>query len=114
MDNIAIGRRSARRHTISVPGSYRTGAGEPRVVELWDVSEEGCRFQDRANRLYVGTRLTIKVGDIGPIDATVAWIDNTMVGLQFCQALYEPLLAHLRTTGSPPRGVLERRRSWRT
>ena len=110
MDSPSIGRRKARRHAISVSGAYRTGSGTARAVELRDVSETGCRFIDATRRLYVGTQLTVRLGDLGPFDATVAWTDEAMVGLRFNQDLYEPLLEHLRAAFPYRTGELERRR----
>jgi hypothetical protein len=44
VDEHSIGRRRNRRHQICVAGSYRTGSGGARTVELTDLSLTGCRF----------------------------------------------------------------------
>lgn len=103
-----IGRRRSLRHQICAPGSYRTGSGTARRVDLTDISETGCRFVDTAKWLSVSTQLTIKIGRLGPFDAVVAWIDGSVVGLRFNRRLYHAYLEHLREAAPPP-GALERR-----
>ncbi len=105
-----IGRRRARRRAITAQGSYRTGAGTARPVELCDVSEIGCRFVDPKNRLYVGTQLVVKVATLGPFDAVVAWMDGVSVGVRFNQPIYGPLLDHLCDQYMSQPNELERRR----
>jgi hypothetical protein len=104
-----IGRRRDRRHQICVAGSYRTGSGSARSVQLTDLSETGCRFLDNSNRLAVGTRLTVKIGQVGPFDALVSWIDGSSVGLRFNDRLYAPYFEQLISTWPPGDRTLERR-----
>lgn len=108
-----IGRRRDRRHPISVAGSYRTGSGSARAVELTDLSLTGCRFLDPSNRLAVGTRLTVKIGQVGPFDALVSWIDGSSIGLRFTDRLYRPYFEQLVSRWPPPTRELERRLTYR-
>lgn len=104
-----IGRRRDRRHQICVAGSYRTGSGTARAVQLTDLSVTGCRFLDNSNRLSVGTRLTVKIGQIGPFDALVSWIDGSSIGIRFLDKLYRPYFEQLVSTWPPGPRELERR-----
>lgn len=90
--------RHGKRHEISVPGRYRTGAGVAKDVDILDISESGCRFFDRFGRLGVGTTLSLRIGTIGPIVATVRWCRDHVVGVQFENPLYGPVFEHIRAT----------------
>lgn len=109
VDEHSIGRRRDRRHQICVAGAYRTGSGGAHAVELTDLSMTGCRFIDNSNRLYAGTRLTVKIGKVGPFDALVSWIDGTSVGLRFVDKLYAPYFEQLVANWPPTPRSLERR-----
>lgn len=109
MDDATVGRRKAPRHSLRAPGAYRTGSGTLRPVQLCDLSKVGCQFTDPSARLYVGTQLTIRIGDLGAVDATVVWLNGTKVGIRFNQELYEPLLDHLVVAFRQPGDGLERR-----
>lgn len=108
-DEFSIGRRRDRRHQISVAGAYRTGSGSARAVELTDLSLTGCRFIDPSNRLSVGTRLTVKIGQVGPFDALVSWIDGSSIGLRFIDQLYAPYFEQVVQRWPPAPRELERR-----
>jgi hypothetical protein len=117
MPNVAnehvIGRRRDRRHQICVGGVYRTGSGSARPVQLTDLSMTGCRFVDTSRRLYVGTRLTVKIAEVGPFDAVVSWIDGASVGLRFVDPLYPPYFERLTESWTPAERELERRLNYR-
>lgn len=109
MGDATVGRRRAPRHYLRAPGAYRTGSGTLRPVQLTDLSKVGCRFADPTARLYVGTQLTVKIGDLGAVDATVVWIDGVKVGVRFNQELYEPFFDHLLHEFRHQPATLERR-----
>ena len=109
MVDATVGRRRAPRHYLRAPGAYRTGSGTLRAVHLTDLSKVGCRFADPSARLYVGTQLTVKIGNLGAVDATVVWIDGVKVGIRFNQELYEPLFDHLLQEFHHQHAGLERR-----
>ena len=81
-------------------GRYRTGRGVPRDVELLDLSKTGCRFFDRFGRLENGTEISLRVGTIGPIVATVRWQEERYVGVSFDPPLHEAVLDHMTQQGS--------------
>lgn len=87
--------RSAPRHDISIVGKLRTGTGK-RDVTIVDLSDRGCRIYDRMGYLPANLSVTIKIGPIGPIDATVRWQDQPYAGLLFQNPLYPAVLDHIR------------------
>ena len=79
--------RKKPRKSISVPGRYFTGLGDPVDVTLSDLSEGGCRFPIGNQRLNIGARLQIYVASTGPHRASVRWIDDGQVGVTFSTPL---------------------------
>lgn len=88
--------RESERYDISIVGTLRTGTGK-RDVTIVDLSEKGCRFYDRMGHLSEGLSVTIKIGPVGPIDATVRWQDQPYAGIRFSNPLYPAVLEHIRT-----------------
>lgn len=88
--------RQTPRYELNVQGRYRTGSGVAKDVPILEMSETGCRFYDRFGRLTPGSELTLKVGPIGPVVATVRWCKNQIVGVQFENPLYGPVFEHIR------------------
>lgn len=87
--------RNAERHDISIVGKLRTGHGK-RDVTIVDLSERGCRIFDRMGYLAPNMSVTIKIGPVGPIDATVRWQDQPYAGISFDNPLYPAVLDHIR------------------
>ena len=71
------------RFEIAIEGRYRTGTGVPKDVRILDISESGCRFYDRFGRLEPDKEISIRIGPIGPVVATVRWCVNHVVGIEF-------------------------------
>lgn len=88
--------RRKPRHAISVEGRYRTGTGVPKDVDILDLSETGCRFFDRFGRMTPGTEISLRIGPIGPVIATVRWCRQQVVGVEFETPLYGPVFEHIR------------------
>ena len=93
--------RREDRHGVAVDGRYRTGTGVPKDVSVLDISEGGCRFFDKFGRLTPGAQITIRVGPIGPIPATVRWCEGQVVGVEFEDPIYGPVLDHIRSQLNP-------------
>lgn len=70
----------------------------PRDVVVTDLSESGCRIEDRSNDLRLGAFISIRIGNIGPITAEVKWIHDADVGIQFTSAIYQSVLDHMLNT----------------
>ena len=87
--------RSHERHDLTIIGRLYTGQGS-RDVTILDLSESGCRFHEPHSRLKEGTPLTIKIGPVGPVEASVRWCRGEHVGLQFSNPLYPSVLEHIR------------------
>ena len=90
--------RSETRHPITVQGRFRRTNGQLRDVPIGDISASGCRFYDRFGKMEPGTRLSLKIGAIGPIAAVVRWCEASTVGVKFEQPLYDAVLDHIRAT----------------
>ena len=90
-----IGKRQSARKNVGIEGRYRTGAGVPRDVWVTDLSKTGCRFYDRFGTMQAGKAITIKIGNVGPIPATVRWWDNHTNGVQFEQPLHDSVYEHI-------------------
>jgi hypothetical protein len=88
--------RGKSRHPISIAGRYRTGSGVPKDVDILDLSESGCRFYDRFGRMIPGTVISLRIGPIGPVVATVRWRTQYIVGAEFETPLYGPVFEHIR------------------
>ena len=90
------------RFNFDVPGRYRNGSGRAHQVLFLDVSEYGCRFCDPCGSLSKDDRISIRLGGLGPLAATVKWRDKRFVGVEFNQPLYLPVLHNLVTENSQP------------
>lgn len=89
--------RVEQRHGLTLAGRVFTASGS-REVTVLDLSERGCRFRDATGRLFEGARMTIKLGEVGPIEAMVMWTDGTFVGVRFANALYPSVMQHIRAS----------------
>jgi hypothetical protein len=90
-----IKERDTPRHELTIIGRVFTVGGS-RDVTILDLSESGCQFYDASRRLENGARLTIKIGPVGPIEATVRWRRGDNVGVKFNTPLYPSVLEHIR------------------
>lgn len=87
--------RAAVRHHLTIIGRIFTTRGS-RDVTILDLSEAGCQFHDAGFPLTPDSRLTVKIGPVGPVDATVRWQQGNKVGIQFNTPLYPAVLEHIR------------------
>lgn len=87
--------RCAERHDISIQGRLRTGNGK-REVMIVDLSKRGCRIHDPAGSLAEDMRVTIRIGPVGPVDATVRWRVLPFAGIHFDNPLHTAVLDHIR------------------
>lgn len=83
------------RHDISIIGKLHTGMGV-RDVTILDLSEHGCRFHDRFCNLRPGMPISLRIGPVGPVRASVKWRRSEYVGIQFDSPLYPSVLEHIR------------------
>lgn len=89
------GNRRAERRKVGIEGRYRTGSGVPRDVWITDLSRTGCRFYDRFGTMQPGKTLTIRIGTVGPLPATVRWWENHVNGIEFEQPLHDSVYDHI-------------------
>lgn len=94
--------RNKDRRKVGIEGRYRSGRGVSRDVWITDISETGCRFYDRFGNMRPGTDITIRIGPVGPIDATVRWLEQHVNGVQFRQPLHVSVFDHIVANLSEP------------
>ncbi|MEE4200015.1 PilZ domain-containing protein [Erythrobacter sp.] len=87
-------RRREDRQQVTVYGRFRY-MGRGYDIPLRDLSEKGCRFYDRYGRLEPGVQLQIRIADIGPFASTVRWQADHVVGVEFDDPIYGPVLDHI-------------------
>jgi hypothetical protein len=84
---MAMERRRDSRLFVEVPGSY-DGAGAPaRDIVFAEISATGCRLNKVAPHLGVGAVISLNLGPIGPLKATIRWRHNDRAGVEFHEAL---------------------------
>lgn len=88
-------KRGGKRREIGAWGRYRTGRGVARDIKILDVNEKGCRFVDRFGSLTADRRITMKIGNIGPVLSHVRWVEGSVVGVEFDEPLYGAVLDHI-------------------
>ncbi|MDG5751400.1 PilZ domain-containing protein [Qipengyuania sp. XHP0211] len=86
--------RIEARHGVTIVGRVY-GQGGSREATIFDLSAHGCRVEDRS-LARPGSRVTIKIGSIGPLGAVIRWRTDDMVGLKFESPLYPSILEHIR------------------
>jgi hypothetical protein len=90
-------KRSAERHDVSVIGRLRTARGTG-TVTIHDLSKDGCQIYDELGLHAEGDRVTIRIGTIGPIGATVIWSGQKRLGVRFEHALHTYVVDHIRAS----------------
>ena len=88
-------RRQEPRRTIGAWGHYRTGRGVSRDVKILDVNAKGCRFHDKFGTLKEDATIVLRIGNIGPLLAYVRWTEGFVVGTEFEEPLYGPVLDYI-------------------
>ncbi|WP_162935676.1 PilZ domain-containing protein [Tsuneonella amylolytica] len=90
-----VNERSQERREVSIVGRV-FAAGGSREVIIHDLSEQGCRIEDRSQmKLREGGHVTVRIGEVGPIPATVRWMHAEEIGLRFDNPLYPSVLDHI-------------------
>lgn len=94
---IAMRTRKTLRKTITLPGRYFTGMGQPETVMLKDLSTGGCRVQRGNRKSTLGAQVQLFVGGTGPHRAVIKWVEDGDVGLNFITPLTEQQFAALQS-----------------
>lgn len=103
--------RSAPREPVKTTGSFRHAFQPSQSITIVDLTCEGCKIEGIPAALYEGDRIAVGIGNIGPIYASVRWVQPGLgAGLKFEQPLhpsvFESMLAKLRdedcSTGYTP------------
>lgn len=80
-------RRRESRLVVEVPGSYREADGPAHEIVFGAISAGGCRLSKIEPHLAVGDVVSLHLGAIGPVLATIRWRDDTAAGVEFHEAL---------------------------
>jgi hypothetical protein len=80
-------RRRKNRLGLELPGSYSKGDGDPRLIFVSELSHNGCRVSGDESGLAVGDRMTLSLGAVETVDATVKWADGPWLGVEFAGPL---------------------------
>lgn len=79
-----VNSRQADRLGVSAQGSFRRGPGLAQSAEVVDLTPLGCRLIDIPRNLARGEPLSLRIGSVGPIAATVRWLKlGREAGLEF-------------------------------
>ncbi len=102
-----IGKRKVPRAKVGIEGRYRSGTGRARSVWVTDLSVNGCRFFDRFGSMQAGKKITLRLGTVGPIPASVRWWQNHVNGIQFDEPLHDSVYKHIcaHLSGTVPAGL---------
>lgn len=64
------------------------------TVAITEISANGCRLQGDLGFAIIGDQLTLNVGSIGPLDATVRWATVDAAGVEFRERLEQGVVAY--------------------
>ena len=83
-----VGRSEKERFEVNVMGTVRTGSGKPIQAEITDLSENGCACTVGTVWMQSSDHASLRIGDLGPIDATIRWVNDRQVGIEFHRPVY--------------------------
>ncbi|GMM92573.1 PilZ domain-containing protein [Qipengyuania sp. MTN3-11] len=90
-----VGRREHERYDVAVAGHLRTGRGKELAAKVTDLSESGCSCVAGSMWINEGANISVRIGSLGPIEATVRWVEGYEVGMEFHRPIYGPVFEHL-------------------
>lgn len=85
--------RVGERHLVTIFGRLFT-TRRSFSVTIFDLSESGCRISE-SGIAKMGEHVSIKIGTIGPIPATIRWKSEADSGLKFDTPLHTSVLTHV-------------------
>jgi hypothetical protein len=103
-------RRRAPRYGVELEGIIRSGLWGDDKVAISSLSIDGCRFASARRRISAGTALTMALGPVGVIHASIAWRVGPIHGVRFDQALHPAVLDHIRLFLSNEPALIEEER----
>jgi hypothetical protein len=80
-------RRRESRLFVEVPGSYQAADAEQCDIVFSAISSNGCRLNHVAPQVDIGDLISVNLGPIGPLKATVRWRHESSAGVQFHERL---------------------------
>jgi hypothetical protein len=82
-----VDRRRENRLFVEVPGSYRKSDARLREIVFGAISPSGCRLDHVEAHIGVGDVITLNLGPIGPLKATIRWRRDDEAGVEFHETL---------------------------
>jgi hypothetical protein len=76
-------RRGDRRLLVEIPGHYQIPGNRSRYIFFSQISAGGCRVTEEESPLEPGQLIALHLGPVGPLEASVRWKRDNMVGVQF-------------------------------
>ena len=95
----ALGLRKVMPYPVVIDACLRSSAAGSIKVQLTDISETGCQCKKLA-RLAVGSYLTLVMPNLAPFGATVVWVADEQIGLQFNTKLHISVVDHVVSLSS--------------
>lgn len=89
-------RRRENRIGVELPGTCRIGDRDHHMY-FSEISANGCRVRSLESILDVGDIVEISLGPIGPIDATVRWVRDGALGVEFTSSLEPEIVEYFAT-----------------
>lgn len=80
-------RRRESRLFVEVPGSYQDADAQQCDIVFSAISANGCRLNHVAPHIGIGDVISVNLGPIGPLAATVRWRHESSAGVQFHETL---------------------------
>jgi hypothetical protein len=107
-----------RHHAVTVESAkqpivllarIRARKGTINDIRVLDLSLAGCIIDRCALSLACNERVLIKLPGLALMPCYVCWMEESTVGLEFEQPLYEPVLDHLLRTCAQEAGTWSRK-----
>ncbi|MDT0574951.1 PilZ domain-containing protein [Croceicoccus sp. F390] len=94
--------RAMERKPVNATCKYRFGGGMALPVTLADLTTNGCRLLAVPRLMRREEVVTLRIGNVGPIEATVRWVhQGNAAGLEFTKplhpAVYSDMMERLGT-----------------
>jgi hypothetical protein len=77
-------------------GRLRSPSGYTNEIAILDLSVGGCLIVRRSLPIKIDDRVLISMPELRSLPARVIWIEGEQAALAFEEALYEPVVEHLR------------------
>ena len=87
--------RKSKRRKVMLPTQCRSVSGFLDRGVINDITPEGCRFESKALTLHRGDLVVVRPEGVEGLSGRVRWVNRYVVGIEFLDRLYEPVVDHL-------------------